>query len=744
MNTYNTKFILNYCNKGKDRLTIELQEKDYIGEAFIIINEDDYLLDNEGKLVVTNIDGEYAPARDINRIDGGSRPFVLEYLNNEDDKGGSIRATSAIMEFYESDLFNIEDLATSDEMKLKCIFKFNDAVEWIGFVVPDFYHQEITQNPVITLTASDRIGILKDVPYPINQTKENILTSYISIITDVLKHTGLNLGIHTICDFECEEWAETGIKSTFLSTYVNEQRFIKGNDDVMNCYDVLKAVLNQFNCLLVQYRGEWWIVNKDQLESGEGIDYIFDHNGTFIEQTTFKALETTFSLIDTGGQKTIMPANGVNMLKVDYGQPKRYPSNNEFQKVRVGGFAHWSNFGMSEVYPTTEKPLIYNLNGTYSDFMQMPEQGLKVDFMPMVHFIVNNDGSEMYLADTSTKYIESDSIKLPDINSDQLDIDISIDLTGKGGTFHFYMIYFHTWSDDNETHTYHLLKRYNDYHNGTTEGEFIKLNDNLKPSNESYYRGIVTFQVPGGQGWVKSAYSGIDNIKAKIPTAVITNVQNSRLYVRYYGFYEPDLDARGNLNAVLWGIDVKFTTPLEQPKGTIYKSEIQGNYTKHYTNEDYLFSDYETSGKNGFFYKYRNDYLSIQYNENGEQTKNWTFINNTNVDTQLLHTLRQITKRHGKAYQELQIGFDQNRIHVLDKFSIKCFSERYITVENKYLTSENGTYITTEVGKYLDNKKFVFVKGEIDYLRSHLTGTFAEVVNKETDSKEYIYSYFND
>src|SRR5690554_6069669 len=111
---YNTKYILNFCNRDLIPMRIEIQLLDYVGEAFILVNEDDYLIDDEGRFVVTNIDGTYDPDRDQNPIEATGTPFNLTYANDSGEKRGTIRATHADMQFFENNLFNIDDLATSD------------------------------------------------------------------------------------------------------------------------------------------------------------------------------------------------------------------------------------------------------------------------------------------------------------------------------------------------------------------------------------------------------------------------------------------------------------------------------------------------------------------------------------------------------------------------------------------------------------------------------------------------------
>ena len=67
--SYNTKYILSYCNRLGKSLRVEIQLWDYVGETFILVNQTDYLQDQEGAFVTSNIDGEYDPERDKNLIE---------------------------------------------------------------------------------------------------------------------------------------------------------------------------------------------------------------------------------------------------------------------------------------------------------------------------------------------------------------------------------------------------------------------------------------------------------------------------------------------------------------------------------------------------------------------------------------------------------------------------------------------------------------------------------------------------
>lgn len=232
---FNTKYILKYCSRSGIPLRVELQLRDYVGETFIIVNNK-YLQDEDGNYVVANVDGDYDSERDMNKIESDGNPFTLVYKNDTGKKDGTIRATHANMSFYEDLSFNIDDLATTDETGIRCLFYYDNELEWIGYVTPDFFNVEITSNPVINLTASDRIGVLKDIPYPITNIFTDSRISYGQVVSKVLKQTGLDLNINVLADFDNKEFVGVGF-NPFLDIYVSELRFLKSDqgEDSFSC-----------------------------------------------------------------------------------------------------------------------------------------------------------------------------------------------------------------------------------------------------------------------------------------------------------------------------------------------------------------------------------------------------------------------------------------------------------------------------------------------------------------------------
>ena len=771
---YNTKYILNFCNRDLIPMRIEIQIKDYVGEAFILVNDDDYLIDDEGRFVVTNIDGSYDPDRDQNPIEATGAPFNLTYTNDFGEKRGTIRATHTDMQFFENNLFNIDDLATSDETELRVVFYYDNVIEWIGYVTPDFFNVEITENPVISLTASDRIGILKDVAYTVEDFYTNERVSLLSIFVKAIKETDLDLPINVACRMFCDQFPEktgvSGFESFELSnylqdTYVSELRFVtdEENEETMNCYDVLRRIMDQCNCLLTQYKGEWWVLNKFDMELGESIHFRYDSDGVFQSVERIKFGEEHFSLIDTGGQRTLIPAGAKNTYLLQHGDNIIYPKNSRIlSDVQViSGAPKWtSSQPIASDQFDISIPTLYNLNGTVKDGYDNEFRVLTV--MASQITTLANDYSNFHAVPptvpANTWILSSDEFKVVTVNGKKSTFKFSAEVISKPNTAVMIGLFMKIKNTSTDQYEYFLARRYANTQSGravdyTNEYWFHKINFT---SDETL--SVIPIYKKGDTENIGIASSYKHEFEMSIAAGqgqADLDLNDAFFFIRIYPnvAYKKGADGGSNpaynneLTTILSkikSVSIDFLSDNQTPTGTIFESRIDGKFTKPVDSVDVLFGDFQEVGQNGFFYRYREDSLSIQYNVYGERLKDWFTSNDSELNSMLVHTLRQQTKMYGRAHDELAIGFDMNRINPFAQYAIRCKSEKYILVnpEDEYLQDGEGTYIMTTIGKYLNNKRFVFVEGTIDYLRSHFSGKLAQIRTNDVDSVEYIYSYF--
>lgn len=752
---YNTKYILNFCNRKRVPIRVEIQIKDYVGEAFILVNEDDYLLDAEGRYITTNIDGAYDPDRDKNAIEGGGQPFVLTYQNDESEKSGAIRATKASMQFFENLLFNIDDLATSDETEIRTVLYYDNELEWIGYVIPDFFNVEITQNPLINLVAHDRLGILKDIPYPLI----SIISSrfrIMDILVNILNQTDLQLNINVVCQMysnqfpdygASDDYADYELNNPLYDVWVSEHRFVTDSTsrETMNCYEVLQSIMNQFNCLITQYKGEWWIVNKYDQSIGEGITFRYDYAGLFqgMDRTEFG--EINFNLINTGGQRTLIPAGAKNTVLLDHGLDLTYPMNNIFDAPGIVATVpnYWVNNNGLMMLMSYNIPTEYDGAGDVVDYYQDSKINVRLN-----DTIIDDPNPSIGTVDVpwNEGNLESQPFPVGSVTEKTFDMEFSVQAVGKPRTGLLIRLCLLFEDDDllfvsshlDEGQSYYCYK-YSELITSTDPYPvaFFEFNDEYNDQNIAVKS---TFTV--------NKTTSIEYLKrvASVSGQVLNSegFNDAKMFVRIY----PGFSRDGGVSAriAIRHATVTFKNDNQTPKGTVFQTLLtSGNFTMPTDQKTVLFGDYQTTGQNGYFYKYREDSLSIQYNENGTRLKDWFTTYDSQLNSQLMHTLRQMTYAYGQAHDELKIGFELGNVNPLAQFAIRCYSDKRIIVnpEDEFLLDGRNRYITSRIGRYLNNKRFVLVEGSIDYLRSEFDGKLAQIRTAETDHQEYIYSQFD-
>lgn len=253
--------------KYKHQMRLELWEKDYEGEATAMV------LSGEPKLTMEEGD----------TICGSSLDFGL--LSEADGQ---------YLHLY-----------TTDNHKYLIKILRDSAVMWEGYLLPEYYSEAYIAAPyTVSFTATDWLGMLKNVDFPAEDTRVPIL----QIIKTCLQYTELPL------DFACQmELRVEGINDTtnvLGALYLNPITFTG-----YNCYEVLEKILAAFNATLRQTGHRWLISSIDdelplrliswdslsytgdgQSNNGELIDTNFD--GTFIDGSMTMAISPAKKSVD--------------------------------------------------------------------------------------------------------------------------------------------------------------------------------------------------------------------------------------------------------------------------------------------------------------------------------------------------------------------------------------------------------------------------------------------------------------
>lgn len=177
---YGTRYRHEYCTLDNKRFEILLQEDGFSGG--------------------------------VTQVEAGPTPFTISMENSQELKIGSIMPTKATVTLMSSPTFNLEILYTADENKFRIIHRLVGGGTygyWEGFVIPNGFSEEMDDDyHYMTIQASDGLASLRNQKF-LTEDGKNYGTddgiyerSFLFVIKECLKKTGLSLPIKTLVDIK--------------------------------------------------------------------------------------------------------------------------------------------------------------------------------------------------------------------------------------------------------------------------------------------------------------------------------------------------------------------------------------------------------------------------------------------------------------------------------------------------------------------------------------------------------------
>lgn len=204
------------------------------------------------------------------QLTGTDRPFILREFNTDEDIFKPIRPQQAEISFYNQSGVSIDDFLGNSDTYAYVGFNFisTSRYYWTGYLLQDDF-QEIWQDSkhIITLRASEGIGLLKNVPlsdedgnelignysidqlirYSIYGSSQTFLRYY---IINNLYNIGMDDGDHN---------------TSLMQTYIDAKTFSIGDGEYESKYTVLEKINKAFNQTIFQYLGRWYILRVEEL-----------------------------------------------------------------------------------------------------------------------------------------------------------------------------------------------------------------------------------------------------------------------------------------------------------------------------------------------------------------------------------------------------------------------------------------------------------------------------------------------
>lgn len=221
------------------------------------------------------------------------KPLLFSVIDNDEDKFTPIKSKQVEIQIHSSNTVDISKFAQGGDNRFYVeIDTQTEGIIFKGFLSISDLRQEFLPHPnIITLTATDGLGFLKDEPL-VNFEGETPLGRHniLSFLTWALAKTGLSLDIKACMNirenFSVPLVSDASDDGHFYNyIYIDAKTFEKEISVCEDCFAVLDKILAE-NSFLTQYKGKWIVLRIDEFEASH--QYYFtrwNHKGEWQENT---------------------------------------------------------------------------------------------------------------------------------------------------------------------------------------------------------------------------------------------------------------------------------------------------------------------------------------------------------------------------------------------------------------------------------------------------------------------------
>jgi hypothetical protein len=244
----------------------------------------------EGKNASISIDDNEFPSAGT-PITGSENPCVLSSLG-DDDKTVSIKGKKMVIEFLSDEFTDVADFSNgydgrfSVESSIEYVLSTSDIILRGSLLIDDNSEAFQPKPNVVTLTATDGLGILKEIELtdggalPIGHY--SIMQYIIMCLSDLPNQLDIHVAMNIF-----EEDSDDTASHTFADIFLDALTFEKDVDSREDKYTVLTKILDAFGCFISYENTGWCIVRWDEWDKlGGAVTELrfakYDFNGTFL------------------------------------------------------------------------------------------------------------------------------------------------------------------------------------------------------------------------------------------------------------------------------------------------------------------------------------------------------------------------------------------------------------------------------------------------------------------------------
>ena len=282
----------------------------------------------------------------------------LQYIPNSDDPFEPIFASQLnIVLDITDNMANMPNLVTLNDRKYNAKLYINANLEWEGWVLSDSVQLGYsTGRRQLSFNAIDGLGILKDIPLPIdlsvNSNQLNTLLYYINL---GLNQIGLpdNPNLKIVCSYFASGMSNRGdhaYSEPFLQTYLPNRTFLN-NYVYVDCLTVIANIVKSFGCRIFQSGGKWWIVAINEFANVNAYYTEYDSNMTVSSYGTINTLTQIQGYTGNTSNLYFIDNSQIKLLKKGYNKIQQsinipvsdnYASNGNFRPYSGNLASNWN------------------------------------------------------------------------------------------------------------------------------------------------------------------------------------------------------------------------------------------------------------------------------------------------------------------------------------------------------------------------------------------------------------------
>ncbi len=287
----------------------------------------------------------------------------------------------------------------------------NSTLIWQGYITPELYSEPYIAPPYnVKVTATDNLGELKLSDYA-PQGRQTIAT----LLTYILGGTGLSFPVHWLSKMRPSSSVAVSAADAPSSVQISLDQPMEGKTK----YDALKAILDTYHAIIVQYNCSWLIVRETDLEALRSGTTFTAPDGTTFSLGDFGSMSTSVwwpvgylsqTVVPAKNEKVItapnhwienlLPATATSSTNADYIAPTNgnsawydltpYTGSGSTIQPRNCSVAFWSTYG--QWVPTQD--LVFGM--TFQTSASMTDGGDGKNCAKVVIRILGSDGNSSY------------------------------------------------------------------------------------------------------------------------------------------------------------------------------------------------------------------------------------------------------------------------------------------------------------------------------------------------------------